>query len=77
MAAWKARCAQQRSPRRAARGFAVAEQLSYGATEMASALRRRAVLAMPTGYSQRLAIGEDIDSAAFRQTPQTLLGDAP
>lgn len=34
-----------------------------------------ALLAMLTGYSQRLAIGQDIDSAAFRQALQALLGD--
>jgi hypothetical protein len=34
-----------------------------------------ALLAMLTGYSQRLAIGQDIDSAAFRQALQSLLGD--
>lgn len=33
-----------------------------------------ALLAMLTGYSQRLAIGQDIDSAAFRQALQALLG---
>ena len=35
-----------------------------------------ALLAMLTGYSQRLAIGQDIDTATFRQILQTLLGDA-
>ena len=35
-----------------------------------------ALLAMLTGYSQRLAIGQDIDTTAFRQAVQTLLGNA-
>jgi enhancing lycopene biosynthesis protein 2 len=35
-----------------------------------------ALLAMLTGYPQRLAIGQDIDTATFRQTLQTLFGDA-
>jgi hypothetical protein len=35
-----------------------------------------ALLAMLTGYSQRLAIGQDIDTTAFRLALQTLLGDA-
>jgi hypothetical protein len=35
-----------------------------------------ALLAMLTGYSQRLAVGEDIDTTAFRQALQTLLGGA-
>ncbi|MCA1220913.1 TetR/AcrR family transcriptional regulator [Streptomyces sp. 8L] len=35
-----------------------------------------ALLAMLTGYSQRLAIGQDTDTAAFRQALQSLLGDA-
>jgi TetR/AcrR family transcriptional regulator, transcriptional repressor of aconitase len=34
-----------------------------------------ALLAMLTGYSQRLAIGQDIDTTAFRQALQTLLGE--
>ncbi|NED90986.1 TetR/AcrR family transcriptional regulator, partial [Streptomyces sp. SID11233] len=32
-----------------------------------------ALLALLTGYSQRLAIGQDLDSAAFRQALQALL----
>lgn len=35
-----------------------------------------ALLAMLTGYSQRLAIGVDIDTDAFRAALQALLGDA-
>jgi hypothetical protein len=35
-----------------------------------------ALLAMLTGYSQRLAIGQDIDTTAFRLALQSLLGDA-
>ncbi|WP_329454634.1 TetR/AcrR family transcriptional regulator [Streptomyces sp. NBC_01497] len=35
-----------------------------------------ALLALLTGYAQRLAIGQDIDTPAFRQALQSLLGDA-
>jgi hypothetical protein len=31
---------------------------------------------MLTGYSQRLAIGQNIDTPAFRQALQALLGEA-
>lgn len=35
-----------------------------------------ALLAVLTGYSQRLVIGQDIGTATFREVLRTVLGDA-